>query len=232
MRWRSIILAAAAAAALNATPANAVAVGQLDDFEDGTTKNWVVGLLGAAHPAPPVNVPNGGPGGADDAFLRLTSIGGGAVAGSKLAVINLVQWAGDYTAAGVTGISVDVRNFGPDTVDLRLLLENPKGAPPTDSAITPAVVLASGSDWTNVSFSLAPADLEVLRGSVATLLGDVTVLRFFHGSADAFPGESLTALIGIDNVRALGAAPVPEPGSLALLGLGLAGLGLSRRRRG
>jgi len=230
MTQRSSMLAATLAAlSLHAAPASAVAVGQADDFQDGTTQNWVVGLLGAPHPAPPVNVPNGGPAGAGDAYLRLTSLGGGG-AGSKLAVINVAQWTGDYSAAGVARISADVRNFGQTTVALRLYLENPRMGPPTDEAITPAVILAPGSDWTSVSFSLAPGDLQVLRGSVATLLSDVTALRFFHGGADDFPGESLTALIGIDNVRALGAGRVPEPGSLALVSLGLLGAAALRRR--
>ncbi|MBM3727132.1 MAG: hypothetical protein FJW40_17130 [Acidobacteria bacterium] len=37
----------------------AVSVGQIDTFEDGTTQNWLVGLLGAPHPAPPANMAGG-----------------------------------------------------------------------------------------------------------------------------------------------------------------------------
>lgn len=229
MKLRSTMLALAAVASLHAAPAFAVSVGQADDFEDGTTQGWLAGLLGAMHPAPPVNVPNGGPAGAGDNYLQLTSVGG-LGAGSKLAVLNLAQWAGNYAAAGVTGLSVDVRNFGPTTVALRLLLENPKGAAPTDLAITTPVILPPGGPWTPVSFSLLPGDLKLLQGNVDVLLGGVTALRFFHGGADAFPGESLIAQIGIDNVRALGAQRVAEPGSLALLTLSLAGGALLRRR--
>ncbi len=226
---RPFLAATLAALSLHLVPANAVSVGQLDDFEDGTTQNWIVGLLGAPHPAPPVNVPSGGPDGGDDAYLQITSIGTDGP-GSKLAVVNLVQWAGDYASAGVSGISADVRNFGQTEVALRLFLENPRSGPPTDTAITGAVILPPGSGWMSVVFSLAPGDLSVLQGDLATLLADVTALRFFHGGADTFTGESLVAQVGIDNVLALGVRRVPEPGTLALLSLGLLGAVMLRRR--
>lgn len=78
--------------------ASAVTVDQVDTFEDGTTQGWVVGLLGSAHPAPPINVPTNGPAGAGDHFLQLTAVGGD-FAGSRLTVINATQWGGNYVAA-------------------------------------------------------------------------------------------------------------------------------------
>ena len=90
--------------------ASGAVIGQVDNFEDGTTQGWVVGLLGAPSPAPPQNIPNGGPLGAGDNYLQLTSVGGSG-AGNRLVVINLAQWAGNYTAAGVTFIGMDLRNL-------------------------------------------------------------------------------------------------------------------------
>ena len=45
-----------------------VVANQVDDFEDGTTQNWVIG--GAAGPEfQPMNVATDGPGGVDDNYL-------------------------------------------------------------------------------------------------------------------------------------------------------------------
>jgi hypothetical protein len=80
----------------------AVGIGQTDNFEDGTTQNWVVGLLGAAPPFPPVNVPTGGPAGAGDNYLLLTSTGNlFSVPGNRMVVINNTQWTGNYLSAAV-----------------------------------------------------------------------------------------------------------------------------------
>ena len=90
----------------------------IDDFEDGTTQNWVVGLLGAPSPVPPANVTDGGPSGAGDNYMQLTSLGG-AGAGSRLVAINLSQWAGNYTSLGFTSISMDLRNLGDTDLSIR-----------------------------------------------------------------------------------------------------------------
>ena len=60
-----------------AAPAGAVVVGQLDTFADGTTGGWFAGggPLGGTPPVPPAVVGSGGPGGAGDAYLQLSSTG-------------------------------------------------------------------------------------------------------------------------------------------------------------
>jgi len=197
-------------------------VGTVDTFEDGTTQGWLVALLGAPHPAPPVNVPTGGPAGADDNFLLLTAIGG-AGAGSRLSVLNLAQWAGDYLSAGITGIAMDVRNLGGSDLSLRLLFENPRVGPPTDMAISAdAVFVPAGGDWTPVFFPIGLGALTALRGSVATVLGDTTAIRIVHNPVAGFPPPPVAAQLGVDNITAV--ARVPEPSVLWLLAAGVTAL--------
>jgi hypothetical protein len=212
--------------------ASAVAIGIADTFEDGTTQGWVVaiGPMGAAHPVPPVNVATGGPEGADDNYLQLGAVGG-IGAGSRLTAINATQWAGDYTALGVTSISMDVRNLGTSDLALRLFLEDPLPGPPTNTAVTDAVIVPSGADWTHVSFSVRPLDLVALMGSVDTLLGNVTVLRLFHGPDPLFPGPDIVTQLGVDNIVANGALAAPEPGTALLLVAAILALEIGRRRR-
>jgi hypothetical protein len=92
-----------------ATAAQAVSLGQTDDFEDLTTQNWGIGAAGAQ----PTVVPSGGP--VDDgAFLTYSSDGSGNT--GRMLIANSDQWSGDYLAAGVSAITFDVAEseHGPD----------------------------------------------------------------------------------------------------------------------
>lgn len=213
-----------------AAPAAAVTLGQTDTFEDGTTQGWTVNLLGmGVHPAPPANVMTGGPGGAGDNFLQLTSFGGGG-AGSRMTVINLAQWSGDYIAEGVNAIRMWVNNTGANDLALRLYFEDPMGGPPTNAAFsTDAVLVAAGGGWQNIVFGVRPGDLTAHLGSVNAALSGTTALRLYHSTLPGFPGEPVVAQLGVDNISARAAIPEPATWAMLLLGFGAAGLALRAR---
>lgn len=235
---RGLALAAAfACGMLTATAASAISIGLVDDFEDGTTANWTVALgpIGAVHPAPPQNVGSGGPLGAGDAFLQLTSIGGSGP-GSRLVGINAAQWAGDYLTAGVTAIAMDLRNFGDTDLELRLLLENPMGAPPTAAAYSASILLPTGGAWTRAVFALDALSLTSVLGDVNALLANVTALRLVHAPDVLDPVPAIVGRVGVDRITALGdtvppPSEVPEPGTFGLLAFALLALGRMRRHR-
>lgn len=204
--------------------ASAVTIGQVDTFEDGTTQGWLAGLLGSTPPAPPANVATGGPAGDEDNFLLLTSQGG-LGAGSRLAVINVAQWAGDYGASGVTAISMDLQNLGDTSLSLRMTFSDPGVGPPVNLAFsTTPVLLSPGSGWQSVVFPILAGDLTAGLGSVATALANTTEVRLYHSVNPSFPGPPIAAHLGVDNIRA-----IPEAGTASLLALGLAGLAWRRR---
>src|SRR2546422_3896139 len=141
---------------LLASPAIAIVLGQFDNFQSGTTQGWTGG-------SSPTNQANGGPDGAGDRYLQLSSGGG------QLGAFNAAQWSGDYAAAGVTRVDFDLSNFGPDPVSLRVMITTPgcTGPPLTCTAWTStnATVLAAGIGWVRVEFSLAESDLTRVLGS-------------------------------------------------------------------
>ena len=204
----------------------AVTYGQIDTFEDGSTQDWTVALGGfGPHPAPPQNISTGGPAGADDNFLLLTAIGGNGP-GSRLTVINPAQWGGNYLAAGVTAISMDVKNLGFSDLALRLLFEDPVGGPPTNVAVsTNSILVPAGSDWITVAFPITALDLTALEGDVTAALTNATETRLFHNLAAGFPGSAVVSQLGVDNIAA-----VPAPPAALLLTTGLAGLWFLRRK--
>jgi hypothetical protein len=93
-------------------------VGQIDDFEDGTTMGWMEGF---PSPNPPVNIASGGPAGTGDNYLQNVSSGGFGP-GSAQVMFNHDQWSGNYLAAGVTEIEVQMANFGDSELFMRIAL--------------------------------------------------------------------------------------------------------------
>lgn len=205
----------------------AVSLGEIDTFS-ADLEDWFAGggPLGQVPPLPPTIVPSGGPAGAGDSFLQIAS-NGSTGPGGRLVAMNGAQWAGDYTAAGVFGIAMDLRNFGTADLTVRLFFEDPTAGPPLNQAVTTqGVQLPVGSGWVHAVFAIGPADLTVLQGDAATLLSNTTLLRIFHGVDPAFPGAPIAGLLGVDNIQA-----IPEPDTLALLALGAGLVAVATRRR-
>jgi hypothetical protein len=217
--WLPAVILASCASFAAAPEAAALSLFQIDTFE-GDTQGWGAGQSGAAAPA---QVPDGGPLGDGDGFLRIQSVGGSA-AFSRLSAFNDSTWTGNFTAAGVTAIRADLRNLGATDLLLRIQLEGAGGKFQSVQGFP----LPAGSGWTEAVFPLGGADLtgENIGGVVlSATLAQVFKLRILHAATPAFPPETVVGDLGVDNLTA-----VPEPSAALLAGLGAA-LALALRRR-
>lgn len=213
-------------------------VGQVDDFEDGTSQGWFFGGGPVGITGFPLVPPGGGPAGALDGFMSLLSTGLQGP-GGRLTISNAGQWAGNYLAAGIGAIAMDVNNTGPTDLDLRLVFETLGPAGPTNIAFSiDPIHLFGGSGWQRIVFPIAPTDLmshpALVGSTVLGALASTTLIRLYHSPAANSPNPfvpipTVTAALGVDNITAL--APIPEPSTVILLTSGALALAARRRRR-
>jgi hypothetical protein len=220
--------------------ARAISVGQTDNFGDSTLQGWEMGVntVTASHMT---NIADGGPAGAGDNFLQVVSDGTN-VAGGRLTFFNRLQWTGDYTAAGVTAIAMDLENISSsEALNLRLAINGGFRDPSFNFiggvfATSASISLDSGSGWTRAVFSLLPGDLVSVSGGIGgnttgndvqASLANVLELRLLNSATPDWNGLPVAATLGIDNMQAVA---VPLPPALALFASGLLVL-LARRRK-
>ena len=203
---------------------SAIIAGQIDDFQDGTTQNRTNGPV-----ANPVNVATGGPSGAGDRFLQISS--GTFGGGSRLASFNQSQWTGNCVTAGVNSISMDLKNFTGSPELIRVALRSGTGGSSTPGySSTTAVSLPADNAWHHAVFSLNTASLTAINSPTAlnTFLVSVADFRIVEAASPSLIGDSGSFQVGADNITA-----VPEPTALTLSAcalMALAYLALRRRR--
>jgi len=190
-----------------------ISLNQIDDFEDYTTKNWT---KGSSSSLPNQNIATDGPNGTDDNFLRVQS-DEDSWSNSKLVTFNNAQWQGDYIDEGITYISMDVRNSGSNTIQLRLAFENDQWTNDPKWSSTNAIAVLPGEGWQTIVFPIDENSLTRLghTNSYNGDFNDITEMRIIHNDAPNWEGDPIDAILDIDNIQArnndMGLANTDEP---------------------
>ena len=211
--------------------AGAITLGQVDDFQGGTTMNWVNGASAVAL------VNSGGPGGANDAYIQVTATGSGM--GGRLVAQNYTfppsfnsQWTGNYITAGVTSIEFDLINQSAVTLSIRLAFKTDITQASPGYLSLQTAVLAPGSGWQHFSIPITAANLAAIGGPASYntfFQNGFAELRIINeAGATNLNGDPVVGQLGIDNIRAV---PEPTVTALALGGLLVIGGRLLRQRR-
>lgn len=194
------ILAPIGAIVFASTALGQIALGQTDTFEDGFTANWNGSPFA---PYQPTNISTGGPLGVGDHYLRVQS-NGASQSGGKLAMYNSFQWAGNYSAAGVRVVEMDIKNFGSTALLMRPTMFGIEGTRYTSSnAFSYSLPINSG--WRHATFFLTSEAM--VQVYLDELFPDVArnnqQLLFRHQAGNPDPyGTSVVAHVGFDNIHA------------------------------
>lgn len=210
VKYSLSLLAVAATLIGVALPASAITLGQIDDFQDGGLENWEVRLPGNVEFT---NVPNAGPLGTGDNVMEVDCF-------NRFIFYNESQWTGNYTAAGVMSISMDVRHQNDFPLTLRLAISKGEfdGGGTGDTYVTNlGIAVPNDNQWRRITFGVSAADFVPSVGnnpepndpplSIEAALLEVTHLRVIHNSNPGdFIGESSPGSLQVNNILAEGAA--------------------------
>jgi hypothetical protein len=164
--------------------------------------------------------------GAADRFLQVSS---GSFGGANhLITFNAAQWGGNYLSAGVNKVTMDLKNFGTQTLSMRIALRPTGGSPGTAAySSSSAFSLPADGAWHHAAFLIDAADLTGVNGPtpLATFLTSVGELRVLDAAfGPSMIGDVTNGQFGVDNVQ-----PVAEPSSIVAPLLGVACFGAAAR---
>ena len=196
-----------------------VVLGQSDTFQTSDAMGWTIGPNGGFVPAV---ISTGGPQGANDGYLQLISTGG-SKQNSKLVMYNPFQWTGNFVSAGVTRMDLDMANFGPNALSMRVGFQDNVGS---EFSSTVPYPLPADGQWHHASFDMSPSAFTLIQGgsTASQALSNVGVLRLLSSTNPAYIADTIAATVGFDNITA-----VPEPGVGGVIA-GCALLLVKRRR--
>lgn len=201
------------AVALVSRAAVAVTVGSTDTFT-GSLDSWQKGQVNPTYLSV---VANGGPSGAGDSYMQSVADGGGSF--GRLTVFNQSQWDSNYVTDGVTSIRMDLLNSGTVPLQIRLGLRNSGGS---GYISTTPFSLGTGGGWQTADFPVTEAAFTTVGtpAGFSSFLSSGFALRILHATSTAdLNGTTVVSTLGVDNVTA-----VPEPSTLGLVAVGIAGL--------
>ena len=202
-----------------------IVAGQIDDFQDGTNQGWTVGAG-----IDPIAVADAGPDGTGDFALRAQSSGAPSGANSRLAMFGDATWDGDYTAAGITALRLDLNNAGANEISLRAVI---RSFTTGEAWVSDPVIVQGFSGWFVAEISLLADDLVPASDNSSNAvdpdgtLASVSSLKLLHatGPTERAFNDPILADLFLDNIEA-----VPEPASATTALGALATLAWLRRR--
>ncbi len=203
------IIGLSLAVLLSTASAFGVTASQFDTFQSGSD-NWQAGTGGLAR------VSSGGPSGVGDQYMQISS--GEAPLPPRLVALNDSQWLGDFTAAGVTSVAMDLLNPGSSPLSMRIAIREAAGgsATPGYASATP-FILPADRLWHHAIFDLNAASLAGfnLPQPLSADLANVKDFRILDSATPSGLGDMVAGQFGVDNITA-----VPEPSALMLIAIG------------